>query len=101
MVDLRNLFLHLQASLRRVSEQSEGLGSSLRQRLRDRRELAADAASLSPWRYCVSKAFVIDADGQRSDEIDLVIHDRSTRPFSSIKTARSSSRRRVCMRSSR
>jgi hypothetical protein len=34
-----------------------------------------------PARYCVSKAFVIDAAGRRSHEIDLVIHDRQYSPF--------------------
>ena len=28
-----------------------------------------------PSRYAVSRAYIIDADGQRSDQIDLVIHD--------------------------
>lgn len=34
-----------------------------------------------PWRYCVSKAFVIDSNGAMSDEIDLVIHDRQYSPL--------------------
>lgn len=34
-----------------------------------------------PNRYCVSKAFVIDSAGERSDEIDLVIYDRQYSPF--------------------
>lgn len=34
-----------------------------------------------PKRYQVSKAFVIDADGNISDQLDLVIHDRQYSPF--------------------
>ena len=33
-----------------------------------------------PARYQASKAFVIDADGQRSEQIDIVIHDRQFSP---------------------
>ena len=34
-----------------------------------------------PWRYCVSKAFVIDSNGALSHETDLVIHDRQYSPL--------------------
>ena len=34
-----------------------------------------------PWRYCVSKAFVVDSNGAMSHEIDLVIHDRQYSPL--------------------
>jgi hypothetical protein len=34
-----------------------------------------------PRRYCADKAFVIDADGNVSDEIDIVIYDRQYSPF--------------------
>jgi hypothetical protein len=34
-----------------------------------------------PKRYCVSKAFVVDHNGYKSDQIDLVIHDRQYSPF--------------------
>lgn len=33
-----------------------------------------------PARYRAAKAFIIDADGQRSDQIDIVIHDRQFCP---------------------
>lgn len=36
--------------------------------------------SILPARYRVSKAFVVDADGARSDQIDLLIHDRQYSP---------------------
>ena len=36
--------------------------------------------SILPARYRVSKAFVVDADGDRSDQIDLLIHDRQYSP---------------------
>jgi hypothetical protein len=34
-----------------------------------------------PRRYGVSQAFVVDADGQQSDQIDLVVHDRHFSPL--------------------
>ncbi len=34
-----------------------------------------DRGGFLPSRYAVSSAFIIDADGNRSDQIDLVIHD--------------------------
>lgn len=34
-----------------------------------------------PKRYCVTKAFVIDSNGNRSEQIDLVIHDQQYSPF--------------------
>lgn len=34
-----------------------------------------------PWRYCVSKAFIVDSNGAMSHEIDLVIHDRQYSPL--------------------
>lgn len=36
--------------------------------------------SILPARYRVSKAFVVDADGRRSDQIDLLIYDRHFSP---------------------
>jgi uncharacterized protein DUF6602 len=36
--------------------------------------------SILPARYRVSKAFVVDADGNRSDQIDLLIYDRHFSP---------------------
>ncbi len=36
--------------------------------------------SILPYRYQVSKAIVIDADGERSEQIDLLIHDRFFSP---------------------
>ena len=34
-----------------------------------------------PQRYSVSKAFVVDSEGQCSDQIDIVIHDRQYSPL--------------------
>ncbi len=34
-----------------------------------------------PKRYCADKAFVIDSDGEISDQIDIVIFDRQYSPF--------------------
>ncbi len=81
-VDLRDLFLHLQGQLaahlqsnRAVLRHPGAKGSATEERWRQMFE------DYLPWRYCVSKGFVIDADGQSSDEIDLIIHDRQYSPF--------------------
>lgn len=37
--------------------------------------------SLLPRRYGVSKAFVVDADGGKSEQLDIVIHDRHFSPL--------------------
>ena len=34
-----------------------------------------------PKRYAVEKAFIVDSEGNRSDQIDLVIFDRHFSPF--------------------
>lgn len=34
-----------------------------------------------PKRYCIDGAFVVDCDGQISDQIDIVIYDRQYSPF--------------------
>lgn len=36
--------------------------------------------SILPARYCVSKGFAVDADGRRSQQIDVLIHDRFFSP---------------------
>ena len=57
-----------------------------------------------PSRYQVAKAFVIDADGTLSEQIDVVIFDRQYCPFLSISPVPSTSRPRAytrCSRSSR
>lgn len=81
-VDLRNLFLHLQDQLlehlntnRAVLDHPVAKGTATEERWREM------LATYLPKRYCVSKAFIIDADGQRSDEIDLVIYDQQYSPF--------------------
>ncbi len=80
--DLRQLFLHLQSQLaahlqthRAVLDHPGAKGSATEERWREM------LGEYLPNRYCVSKAFVIDADGARSDEIDLVIYDRQFSPF--------------------
>lgn len=80
--DLRQLFLHLQGQLaahlrtnRAVLDHPGAKGSATEERWREM------LGEYLPNRYCVSKAFVIDADGARSHEIDLVIYDRQFSPF--------------------
>jgi uncharacterized protein DUF6602 len=81
-VDLHDLFLNLQAQLasrlqshRAVLDHPGAKGFATEESWRQMLE------EYLPGRYCVSKAFVIDADGGRSHEIDLVIHDRQYSPF--------------------
>lgn len=81
-VDLRGLFLALQGQLQ---AQLDANRTILRHP-----GAKGDAAELNwrdmldrylPRRYQVSKAFVLDADGALSDQIDIVIHDRHYSPF--------------------
>jgi len=81
-VDLRELFLSLQDQLtarlqtnRTVIGHPGAKGSATEESWREM------LREYLPKRYCVSKAFVIDADGARSDEIDLVIYDQQYSPF--------------------
>jgi hypothetical protein len=81
-VDLRGVFLELQkemiASLsatRQVVQHSGAKGSST--------ELQWQTMlnNYLPERYFVDKAFVLDCDGNLSEEIDVVIYDRQYSPF--------------------
>ena len=81
-MDLRKLFLHLQDQLatrlqsnRAMIDHPGAKGSATEEGWREM------LGEYLPKRYCVSKAFVIDADGGQSDEIDLVVYDRQYSPF--------------------
>ncbi|HEX3555841.1 MAG TPA: DUF6602 domain-containing protein [Thermoanaerobaculia bacterium] len=81
-VDLRKLFLHLQTQLatrlqgnREILDHPSAKGAATEEGWRQMLE------DYLPKRYCVAKAFVIDGDGDKSEEIDLVIHDRQYSPF--------------------
>lgn len=81
-VDLHRLFLHLQDQLtsrlqsnRAILDHPGAKGSATEEGWREM------LGEYLPNRYCVSKAFVIDADGGQSDEIDLVVYDRQYSPF--------------------
>lgn len=80
--DLRELFFALQSDLASDLETSRkailhpgAKGSAFEKSWRKMLD------KYLPWRYCVSRAFVIDSDGAMSDEIDLVIHDRQYSPL--------------------
>ena len=80
--NLRDLFLHLQTQLatelqtnRSVIGHPVATGTATEEGWRRMLE------EYLPKRYCVSKAFVIDSDGRKSQEIDLVIYDRQYSPF--------------------
>lgn len=81
-VDLRKLFLRLQKGLatslktdREVIHHAPTKGAA------SERDWRAMLKTYLPKRYCVSEAFVIDSNGRRSDQIDLVIYDRQYSPF--------------------
>lgn len=81
-VDLRNMFLGLQ------KEMATKLGSA---RITIGHPVAKGDVTENSWRemlakylpkrYAVEKAFVVDSDGNVSDQIDLVIFDRHFSPF--------------------
>lgn len=81
-VDLRSLFLHLQDQLAtRLQSNRAILDHPLAKGLATEEGWREMLERYLPKRYCVSKAFVIDADGSQSQEIDLVIYDRQYSPF--------------------
>jgi hypothetical protein len=81
-VDLRSLFFSLQGQLaahlqtnRDVLDHPGAKGAATEEHWRQM------LGEYLPNRYCVSKAFVIDSEGGKSEEIDLVIYDRQYSPF--------------------
>ncbi len=81
-VDLRQLFMKRQAELpARLSTNREVITHP--GTLGDTSEVdwRGMLASSLPARYCVDKAFVVDADGERSNQLDLVIYDRQYSPL--------------------
>lgn len=51
-----------------------------------------------PKRYTANKAFIIDCDGNVSDQIDIVIYDQQYSPIVFKKMVRYTLQPRVCMR---
>ena len=81
-INLRDLFLHLQNDLasrlqssRAILEHGTAKGTEAEE------GWCRMLADYLPRRYRVSKGLVIDSAGGRSDEIDLIIHDRQYSPF--------------------
>lgn len=79
-VDLRRLFLQLQKELTASLEADREIGHAPTKGAATERGWRAMLEYL-PKRYCVSEAFVIDSEGRRSQQIDLVIYDRQYSPF--------------------
>jgi hypothetical protein len=81
-VDLRELFLSLQDQLAaRLQTNRAVIGHPGAKGFATEEGWREMLGEYLPKRYCVSKAFVIDADGAKSDEIDLVVYDRQFSPF--------------------
>lgn len=78
---LRDRFLLLQQSLASALKLDQSIhhggemGAAFEKGWRDM------LATYLPKRYCVASAFVIDSQGQQSQQLDLVIHDRQYSPF--------------------
>lgn len=80
--NLRHLFLHLQGQLAaHLQTNRAGLPHPGVKGLASEERWREMLGNYLPGRYCVSKAFIIDVDGNMSDEIDLVIHDTQYSPF--------------------
>jgi hypothetical protein len=81
-VNLRDLFLNLQTQLAALLQTSRSvIGHPSATGTASEEGWRAMLGEYLPRRYCVSKAFVIDSDNRRSQEIDLVIYDRQYSPF--------------------
>lgn len=81
-IELRELFLKKQESLaaaltesRSVIPHAGEMGAASELRWLDM------LAAYLPKRYSVRKGFVIDSNGDRSDQIDVIIHDNQYSPF--------------------
>lgn len=81
-INLSEVFRSLQSEL----EASLGLGRISLDHPSTKGDAAEEGwrdllARYLPSRYAINKAIVIDADGNCSDQIDIVIHDRQYSPF--------------------
>lgn len=81
-IDLTELFQSLQSEM----ESCLGLGRSAFSHPVMKGDVAEESwrdllTKYLPERYAVNKAVVIDSDGNTSDQIDVVIHDRQYSPF--------------------
>ena len=80
-VDIRKMLLAEQASL--IADLNKGKQGWHPTAKGDAGELPwrEVIANFLPERYCCSQAFVIDADGECSEQVDVLIHDRQYSPL--------------------
>lgn len=80
-VDIRNMLLAEQASV--IAALNKGKQGWHPTAKGDANELPwrEVISNFLPERYCCSKAFVIDADGGCSEQVDVLIHDRQYSPL--------------------
>ena len=80
--DLRDLFFRTQEKLSSELKANQPLGTATAQGGATELDWINMLAEHLPWRYQVAnQAFVVDASGTRSHEIDVVIHDRQYTPL--------------------
>jgi hypothetical protein len=82
MINLRELFLHLQTQLAgRLETARQMIGHPTYKGSASESGWIEMLGEYVPKRYCVTQAFAIDSDGQQSEQIDIVIYDRQYSPF--------------------
>ncbi len=81
-MDLRRIFLGLQSQMIAALEsQTSTIRHNITQGAASELQWLAMLSAYLPQRYCADSGFVVDCDGQVSDQIDVVIYDRQYSPF--------------------
>lgn len=81
-INIRDIFLGLQQQMRtKLTLNRKILTHPVSKGDANELEWIDMLSSYLPSRYCADKAFVIDCDGNVSDQIDIVIYDRHYSPF--------------------
>ena len=81
-MDLRSLFLGQQGQMIATLEAERAMiGHSRTKGAASELQWLAMLRKYLPERYCADSAFILDSDGQISEQIDVVIYDRHYSPF--------------------
>lgn len=81
-IDIREIFLGLQHQMRsRLTLNRSILTHPVAKGDASELEWIEMLSAYLPKRYCVDKAFIIDCEGNLSEQIDIVIYDRQYSPF--------------------